>query len=134
MASGTEMLMNALLKAAGFNPKEFAEGINNFVGGVNSKLTEFDARLTNVETLLLSINETVSRIADQTSLRDAPVAPLTFREQETAMVSEGVVHYLEKSKLQEISEHTENGDTTATVDGANGPRASAAGGGFNKLE
>lgn len=65
MASGTEILMTTLLKAAGFNPVEFQKGITGFVSGVTTKLEDFDQRLHGVENSLALINQKLDALLSQ---------------------------------------------------------------------
>jgi hypothetical protein len=41
MASGPEMMMQALLKAMGFNPQQFVRDIEGFIGQINRQMDAF---------------------------------------------------------------------------------------------
>lgn len=78
-----EALLMKLLTAAGFNAAAFAQGIQGFIGTVQSSIASFDKRLTNIETAALSIDAKTTRILDAIegsppgigSILDRPPAP-----------------------------------------------------------
>lgn len=105
MASGMETLMNTLLKAAGFNPAEFSQGISGFVDGVQGQLTSFDARLTAVERSLATLQYTADEIL-------AVARGLETTSPETP----GILTY---GKLALISEPSATTDTVS-IDGSDG--------------
>lgn len=58
MASGPEMLVNAMMKAMGINPAEFIANINGFVGFVRGQMEHFNMSAN-------TINERLSKIEAQ---------------------------------------------------------------------
>jgi len=56
MAGGMEMMVTALVKAMGFDPVQFSQGISGFIGSVQTSMAEFDTRLTRLETMVAEIH------------------------------------------------------------------------------
>lgn len=55
MASGPEALLKTLFKAMGFDPQQFAGGVQEFIGTVYGRLDEFDRRMKAQEELMRQI-------------------------------------------------------------------------------
>jgi hypothetical protein len=62
MAMGVETLLKSLLNAMGFNPEEFIGGMSAFVNGTQTKLADFDRRLTALETAAVRVEEKIDLI------------------------------------------------------------------------
>ena len=58
MASGMDMLLNAVIKSLGVNPQDFVQYLSQFVNGVNTKLTDFENRLAQMEQNLDELTST----------------------------------------------------------------------------
>jgi len=43
------MMIKTLLKAAGFNPEQFAQGVSGFISDTQARIVDFDARLRAME-------------------------------------------------------------------------------------
>jgi hypothetical protein len=62
--TGMEMMVQSLLKAAGFNPQEFQKDLQDFIEGFRASTNDMHARLIRVEETQLFIREQLADIAN----------------------------------------------------------------------
>lgn len=55
--SAMERMLHSLLRAAGFNAQEFAQGISGFITMTQAKLVEMEVKINSTETELIMLNQ-----------------------------------------------------------------------------
>lgn len=99
MATGPEMLMNALIKGLGLDPRQFIQQIQTFVGVVNTKLTQFTESAA-------SINDRLERL-ERTQIEMTTKLDLILAYHQGRVIEHGQAGYVNGHRAIDISNPTD---------------------------